>query len=135
MTNPYEVGPEKIPTREEVVEKIKEKIRDAVAVAKLPGRKKNPQDSLQEEGFEERELDITREESDEQGLYFLEVSLSRKPGEDRTEYAYTRRGDFPGNIGSIETTLQVIYYDEYDVPTGGDTVADYRDGMWVEPKG
>ena len=108
MKNNFEAGPEQIPTREEVVGVI--------------------------ERFAENSI-FVRELSDEQGLYLLEVEVGGdKPGE-TIGYEYIRQGQFSNNVGSTETVIHIVYYED-GVPVGGHNIANYNSGtrMWEDVK-
>lgn len=94
-----ERGPERLPTKEEVLEVI--------------GR-------FAEGGH------ITAEFSDAQGLYVLELEVEgEKPGE-IIEYGYLRKGASPGHKDAAQTAIHRTYYQD-GVPVGGHKVA-YFDG-------
>jgi len=108
MENKFEKGPEKILTKEEVLEIISRFAENIIPV---------------------------RELSDEQGLYLLEVSVpSEKVGE-VTQYEYMRKGKFPNNNESLLTVIHVVYY-ENGIPVGGNDIANYNSetGEWEEVK-
>lgn len=72
---------------------------------------------------------ITRELSDEKGLYLLEVELpGEKPGE-IIEYAYARKGESPGHENVSETAIHITYYQD-GVPTDGHKVMAFLGGQW-----
>ena len=100
MPNPFEKGPERTPTREEILSIIGHYLA-------------SPEKAT-----------VTQELSDEQGIYMLEVKVEGpEPGES-TEFRYTRKGEFPNQIASAETIIQAIYYQD-DIPVGGENIASY----------
>lgn len=98
MENPIEKGPERIPTKGEVMEVISRFAENAVLV---------------------------RELSDEKGLYLLEVKVENKESTESTLYRYARRGEYPDHNDSSETIIHVAYY-EGEVAVGGHDVAVYN---------
>lgn len=108
MENQFEKGPERIPTKDEVMEVISRFAENTVPV---------------------------RELSDEQGLYLLEVKIEgQNPGE-TTQYEYMRKGQFADGNQSLGTVIHVVFYED-GVPCGGNDVANYNPetGEWVEVK-
>ncbi len=108
MENPIEKGPERIPTKEEVMEAI---------------------------GLFAENTTLVRELSDEGGLYLLEAKVEgENPGE-ITQYEYMRKGRFPNQNQASETAIHKVYY-ENDMAIGGDKVAVYNSerGVWEEVK-
>ena len=98
-----EKGPERIPSREEVLAIIGRFAEGAVVV---------------------------KERSDEQGLYLLEAEVKgEKPGE-TTEYSYMRKGEF-GNNSSQATKVNAVFYAD-GMPISGDSLAicDPETGEW-----
>ena len=106
MENSFEKGPEKIPTKAEVMEVISR--------------------------FAENTI-LTRELSDEQGLYLLEVKIEGENPSEITQYEYVRKGRFPDGNQSSGTVIHVVYY-QNEVPIGGHDVANYdsETGEWKE---
>ena len=103
MENQFEKGPERILSKEEVLEKISR--------------------------FAENST-ITRELSDEQGLCILETKVEgTKPGE-HSEYRYIRKGKH-GKSESSATVIHVVYYED-ETPVGGHNCSDYNHetGEW-----
>jgi hypothetical protein len=100
-----ERGPERIPTRAEVVERITRYNESAV---------------------------VTRERSDAEGLYLLEADAPGGTASEVTQYAYMRKGQFDTHQ-TAETTLSIVYYED-GVPVGGNNLAGYRSetGEWEE---
>jgi len=109
MENKFERGPEKIPTKEEVMEIITK-------------------------GIESVERFVTlREISDDQGLTLLDLRIEgKKPGE-TLEYLYTRAGILPNGVPTSETSIEVSYYQDGEI-RGGDRVAIYNSatGQWEQ---
>ena len=104
MENFIEKGPERILTKEEVMEVISRYAENATLI---------------------------RELSDEQGLYLLEVKIdSEKPGE-MTLYRYSRKGIFQNHNEASETALHIVWYQD-EIPIGGDKIAVYNPetGEW-----
>ncbi len=105
---PLETAPERIPSRQEVMDII----------------------SFFAEGGT-----VVRELSDEQGLYLLEVKVEgENPGE-TIQYEYMRKGKFPNHNQTLETTIHRVCY-ENGTPVGGTEVAVYRSEAtgWEEIK-
>jgi len=67
--------------------------------------------------IETENYSITRELTDEKGLYLLEVETEEQ-GE-RKEFSYTRKGRF-AECQSTETRIDIVYLDENGIPTGGE---------------
>ncbi len=100
MENPIEKGPERILSKEEVLEVLNR--------------------------FESNPT-ITRELVDENGLYMLEATgPGHKPGV-TIEYVYLRKGKFPG-FSTPETAINRMYY-ENGVPYTGNTASVYNPTM------
>ncbi len=88
--NTFEKGPEKIPTRDEVLE----------TVHGLIG---------------ERDSTIVFEDPDEQGPILLDVEIKgEKPGE-TIQYQYMRKGKFPGQPERSKTEILKTYYKDGEV--------------------
>ena len=100
MENPTEKGPERIPTKEEVIEVIARYAEGAAVV---------------------------RELSDEQGLYLLEAKVNGKESGEIIQYEFMRKGTFPNHNESLETVIHIVYYKD-DAPVGGETIAFYNCG-------
>lgn len=100
--------PEKIPTKEEVIELIK----------RLIG---------------ETEYEEVRELKDEQGLYMLEIRIPDEDG-GSNEYSYIRAGNYRdrGLVGGCppETAIHFIYIDNEGFPCKGNSVFKLVDGEW-----
>jgi len=62
-------------------------------------------------------------------LVVLEVEL-RNPDKSYQLINYTIKGRH-GRMESQTTSLDVSYWDEDDIPEGGDIVAEYLNGKWV----
>ena len=107
MENKIESAPENIPTKEEVLRIISE-IAPGCAEA--------------------------RSESDEKGLYYLEMKGPEiKPGE-FYEYTYTRKGRYPGHISSSSTVIHKVFCKDGEyMPAEDSNVADFNDetGEWT----
>lgn len=95
MTNPIEKGPERIPTKGEVLEIIRHHAEKA---------------------------ELVRELSDEQGLYLLEAKVAGKERGETIQYEYMRKGRFPNHNESSKTAIHVMYY-QGEIPTSGDIIA------------
>jgi len=66
-------------------------------------------------------VDISRELSDSQGIYLLEiVTPGEKPGE-TIEYQYFRKGKFSNHIQSSETCIYKVYFED-GIPVGSETL-------------
>jgi hypothetical protein len=69
---------------------------------------------------------------DEDGMYLYEIEIpdtDPKNTGGKIEYSYTRKGQF-GRIQASETGIHSVFYDENEIPFGGDHVAGFRDGEW-----
>ncbi|MEY2664749.1 MAG: hypothetical protein RIT04_557 [Candidatus Parcubacteria bacterium] len=98
MENMVEKAPERILSKEEVLEAIRYYAENAEAA---------------------------RELSDEQGLYLFEAKIAgEKPGE-TTQFEYMRKGVFSNQNETSETVIHKVYY-ENEIPVGGEQVAFYR---------
>jgi hypothetical protein len=108
MPNPFESGPEKIPTREEILEVLNRFVE-------------NPK--------------IVREFSEENGPYVLEVvaDIESDSSVITIQYEYIRKGKFPDNNSSTETHVEEVQY-ENGVPVGGKIVSVYssESGNWQD---
>lgn len=106
--NHIEKSPEKIPTKNEVLEVISR--------------------------FAEN-ITFVRELSDSQGLYLLEEKVEGEKLGESIEYMYIRKGKFPNRNESLETTIFVTYYED-DIPITGYNVANYNSvtGEWKDEK-
>jgi hypothetical protein len=73
---------------------------------------------------------ITREESDEQGPYLIEITVTGEAGA-VTEYHFRRKGIFSNRNESSATTIYVVYF-ENGIPVGGNDIDNYDDktGKW-----
>ena len=110
MENQTERGPERILTKEEVMEVI---------------------------GRYAENAEVTEEILDEEGLLFRLTAKSegKNPGESN-EYEYMRKGRIPnGGGGTTKTSIEVVYYVD-GKPVSGETVANYDNetGKWEEVK-
>ncbi len=62
---------------------------------------------------------VERSLEDAQGLYLLEVRSVPQPDEDGLiELTYMRKGSFPEGV-SLQTRIDVVYYDSEGNPEGG----------------
>ena len=75
------------------------------------------------EPFEE-----TRRREDEKGLYLLEVKVLDEDG-GYAEYSYMRKGRYAEGQAQ-ETRIDVVYFDEDDIPMGGDSFAKHEGEKW-----
>ena len=75
---------------------------------------------------------IERELSDEQGLYLLEVRTEGREKGEIAEYQYMRKGRYPNNNASIDTSIYLSYFDGETPVPGGSKVATFRPetGNW-----
>jgi hypothetical protein len=106
MENLIEKGPERILSKEEVLEVIARYGENA---------------------------EFVRELSDEQGLYLLEAKIEGKEPGEVIQYEYMRKGRFPNHNEASETALHVVYYQD-EIPVGGDKIAVYNSetGEWID---
>jgi hypothetical protein len=98
MEEHIEKGPEKVPTREEVLEIISRSTEGSIFV---------------------------RELSDENGLYLLETRKEGEKAGETIQYEYMRKGRYPDQGEASETAPHIVYY-KSDVPVGGDKIAVYN---------
>lgn len=76
-------------------------------------------------------LTVTRELSDDKGLYLLEAQVAGKESGEVIEYQYMRKGAFPNQNREVETSICAYYYQD-GVPISGETIAVYRSGEWKD---
>jgi hypothetical protein len=74
---------------------------------------------------------VSRELSDEKGLYCLEVKIEGKEPGEVIEYEYTRKGRVINDSTAFETEIHTIYYQD-DMPITGGKIAGYNEdtGEW-----
>jgi hypothetical protein len=99
MENPFEKIPERVPTKEDVLNFI----------------------SRFAENFA-----VEDERSDNQGIYSLKARVENKESGEIAEYYYTRKGDF-GKNQSSETIIHVVYYKNGEM-ISGENLATYNPG-------
>ena len=106
MENQIEKGPERIPTKAEVMEVIARFAENSTLVKEL---------------------------SDGQGLYLLWVKAEGKEPGESLQYEYMRKGRFPNQNEASETTINVVYSQDGKL-VSGTTAAIYRPetGEWKE---
>ena len=106
MSNAFEKGPEKILSKDEVVEAIL--------------------------GFAEKAV-FVRELTDEAGPYLIEMNVEGGVPGEITQYVYVRKGSTPDGVQAAETTICTLEYVDGDL-CGGGTVADYdyAANAWVK---
>lgn len=68
-----------------------------------------------------------RTRADENGLYLWDVKIKKEDGE--AEYSYMRKGRYPEGEAS-KTAIHVAFYDVDGMPTGGEEVARWENGVW-----
>ena len=98
MPNQFETAPEKIPTKDEVLEVIARFAENSTFV---------------------------RELSDARGIYLLETKIEGKEPGEIIQYEYMRKGRHGNNNESSETAIHRMYYQD-EMPVGGDKIAVYR---------
>ena len=74
---------------------------------------------------------ITRELSDERGLYLLEVMTEGEKSGETIEYAYQRKGESPDHPKVADTAIHVTWYSD-GMPISGTKVAIFENGKWRE---
>ncbi len=111
MENEIEKEPEHIPTKEEVMEIIDRRMEPPEKFTTL------------------------RELYDEQGLCLLDLRIEGKQPGEMSEYLYTRKGLLPNKVMTLETSIEVSYYQDGEI-VGGDRVAifGYQKNEWEEVK-
>jgi hypothetical protein len=74
---------------------------------------------------------LSRELSDEKGVYLREVEVAGDKEGEVTEYQYMRKGTHANHNESDQTAISVIYYQD-GVPVGGQRIATFNDetGEW-----
>jgi len=74
---------------------------------------------------------VSRELSDEKGLYCLEVKIEGKEPGEVIEYEYTRKGRVLNGSIALETAMHTNYYQD-DMPIGGEKIAVFNEdtGEW-----
>ena len=104
MENNIEKGPERIPSKEEVLEIIARYAEKGVFV---------------------------RELADEKGIYLLEVRVDGEKEGDTTEYQYMRKGTFPNNNASLVTVIHRLDCED-GIPFSGVNIEelDEATGEW-----
>ena len=105
MGQKFEIGPEHIPSKEEVLE----------IIGKL---------------MEGEEIFLVREKYDEQGLYLFEVKTIDLESDESVHFEYRRKGKNPEG-STAETVINIEFY-EGEQCVGGHNVADYDSvtGLW-----
>ncbi|MDQ3014609.1 MAG: hypothetical protein M3Q73_01965 [bacterium] len=107
MEKSFEKGPERIPSKAEVMEVIAKRV----------------------ESVEKQET--LREINDEQGLKLLDLRFEGKEPGETVEFLYTRAGVLPNGVPTALTSIEVSYYQDGDC-VGGDRIAvlDPTTGVW-----
>ncbi len=74
---------------------------------------------------------LSRELSDEKGVYLREVEVAGEKEGEVTEYQYMRKGRHSNHNESDQTAISVIYYRD-GVPVGGERIAVFSEetGEW-----
>lgn len=108
MPNQFEKGPERIPTKAEVLEVISRYAENPTLV---------------------------RELSDERGLTLLEVQVKENVPGDTTEYLYIRKGVLSDSTAAGDTQIHIVR-SVSGIPRGGNPIATYKSetGEWEEIK-
>jgi len=103
----FEAGPEKIPTKEEVMKIVSVFAENTVFV---------------------------RELADDKGLYLLEVKVESEKDGETVQYEYMRKGRHPNNNESSETSIYMMTYKD-GMPQNGTKVAICSEsGVWEQVK-
>ena len=107
MENQIEKGPERIPTKKEVMEIIARYVESPEKLVTL------------------------REISDMNGLTLLDLRIEGKEQGETIEYLYTKAGTLPNGVMTRETSIEVSYYQDGKV-VSGERVAIYNPaiGQW-----
>lgn len=95
--NTFEKGPEQVPTKELIMEKIAEN---------MGGLK----------------FEVTRELEDEQGVYFLEIMTEADSTGHKREYTFSRKSLKTGAV--LPPAIYVAFYDD-EMPVGGEDVCKF----------
>lgn len=109
---------EKFPSRPKSPEAQSEKILSSEEVLEAL--------SQHAEGFT-----LSRELSDEKGVYLREIEVQGEKEGEVVEYQYMRKGMHSNHNQSSETVIRVTYYQD-GIPVTGETVArfDEQTGQW-----
>ena len=101
----FEKGPERILTRDQVLERI----------------------SALSENHE-----IRRELYDQKGIYLVEAVIPGEKEGETVEYMYIRKGEFVSKHKEAKTTIYKTYFDKDGMPQSGETIATYDEetGVW-----
>lgn len=112
MENYIEKGPERIPTKEEVMEII---VRHPENVS--------------------LSVILVRELYDEQGLYLLEAKKEGEKSGEFIEYLYMRKGVYPDKDSTTKSTINILHYKNGEPKTGWN-IANYKldTGEWEDVK-
>ena len=100
-----EKSPEQIPTKEMILEIIGKYVENA---------------------------QVTREISDDKGLFMIEAKADGENPGDVNEYEYMRKGRIQGHDGgTLVSSIEVVYYTD-GMPVSGETIAsyDHETGEW-----
>jgi hypothetical protein len=88
--------------------------------------------ALLSEIFEGKDFEVKRERSDEKGIYLLEAQLKGKDSEGYlVEVMYCRSGNF-SETKSIDTRIDIAYFDTNGIPVGGRPLKILSNGKWVD---
>ena len=111
MEHQIEKGPERIPTKEEVMEII-------TRCVEYPEK-----------------LTTLREISDEKGSALLDLRIEGKESGETSEYLYTRAGRLPNGAMTLQTSIDVSYYQDGEI-VSGDRISIYNSqtGQWEAVK-
>ncbi len=77
--------------------------------------------------LEGKNFELVRQREDEQGLYLLEIKVSRENGYD--EYSYMRKGRYVEGQSS-GTSIYVTFFNKSGTPESGQLVAKYENNKW-----
>ena len=100
--NSSEIGPEHIPTMEEVRSVFERLLKGA-------------------------EFEQIRTREDVNGLYLWDIKIAEEDG--YTEYSYMKKGRYPEGQAS-RTAIHATFFDADGMPTGGHPVAHFENGAW-----
>ena len=111
---------------------------------KFPGSKTNKAEEASERILTSEEVlealsqhaegyTLSRELSDEKGVYLREVEVKGEKEGEVTEYQYMRKGRHSNHNESDRTAISVIYYED-GMPVGGERIAIFDEdaGVWVK---
>jgi len=137
MMRPNEFGAPHVPEEEKKMNRDEEVEAGFRRLeAKIEKKDRFPTKAEVQELFEklgaEGEITYGRQKEDAEGrltVYEITVPSPTSLGE-KIGYEYCSKGQHGGDK-SVVTTIELVNYDENDIPYNGKTLADFVDGEWV----